>query len=151
MIDDESISKNVHRVSLETLVLSLHVVANLFWVGSIVAVGSILSAPTPALEVRGQLARLVYLRVAAPAFAVSFASALVRLALSPSYYLVATHFMHAKLPLALGVIALHHLLGARARRAERGETTALRPVPLMTALLAVLAAGSAWLALSKPF
>jgi putative membrane protein len=59
--------------------------------------------------------------------------------------------MHAKLPLALGVIALHHLLGARARRAERGETTALRPVPLMTALLAVLAAGSAWLALSKPF
>ena len=151
MVDDDSISKNVPRVSLETLVLSLHVVANLFWIGSIVAVGLVLSAPTPTLEVRGRLARLVYRRIAAPAFAVSFGSALVRLALSPSYYLAATHFMHAKLPLALGVIALHHILGARARRAETGETSSVGAVPLMTTLLAVLAAGAAWLALAKPF
>ncbi|MGC4093403.1 MAG: CopD family protein [Polyangiaceae bacterium] len=138
-------------MSLEALLLCLHVVANLFWIGSIVAVGVVLGAPTPALQARGQLARLIYRRVAAPAFALSFVSALLRLALSPSYYFVATHFMHAKLVLALGAIALHHVLGARARRAETGETSSARGALTMTALLAVLAAGAAWLALSKPF
>lgn len=151
VIDDDSIPKNVHRVPLETLVLSLHVVANLFWIGSIVAVGLLLSAPKPDVQIRGGLARLVYRRVAAPAFAVSFVTALLRLALSPGYYFVATHFMHAKLVLALGVIALHHVLGARARRAERGESASLGSVPALTLGLAVLSAGAAWLAIAKPF
>ena len=138
-------------VSLETLLVSLHVVANLFWIGAIVAVGVILGAPTPALEVRGQLARVVYRRVAVPAFIASFVSALLRLGLTPGYYFVATHFMHAKLLLALGAIALHHVLGARARRAERGETSAANAAVQLTIGLAVLAAGAAWLALTKPF
>ncbi|HET9929834.1 MAG TPA: CopD family protein [Polyangiaceae bacterium] len=138
-------------MALETLVLSLHVVANLFWIGSIVAVGLLVSAPKPDLPVRGGLARLIYRRIAAPAFAVSFVTALLRLALSPSYYFVATHFMHAKILLGLGVIGLHHVLGARARRAERGEASAMGGVPALTAALAVLAAGTAWLAIAKPF
>lgn len=125
--------------------------ANLFWIGSIVAVGLTLSAPKPDLAVRGGLARLIYRRIAAPAFAVSFVTALLRLALSPSYYFVATHFMHAKLVLALGVIAIHHVLGARARRAERGEAGSVGGVAGLTAGLAVLSAGAAWLAIAKPF
>jgi protoporphyrinogen IX oxidase len=139
------------RVSLETLLVSFHVLANLFWIGSITAVGVILGAPAPALEARGKLARAVYRRVAVPAFIVSFVSALLRLGLTPGYYFVATHFMHPKLVLALGAIALHHVLGARARRAERGETSAVNAVQLLTTGLAVLAAGAAWLALTKPF
>ena len=136
---------------LETLVLSLHVVANLFWIGSIVAVGLLVAAPKPELAVRGGLARLVYRRVAVPAFAVSFVMALLRLALSPSYYFGATHFMHPKILLGLGVIGLHHVLGARARRAERGEANASAGVPAMTIALAVLAAGAAYLGIAKPF
>ena len=140
-----------NRVSLETLLVSLHVIANLFWIGSIVAVGVILGAPAPALDARGKLARVVYRRVAVPAFIASFLTALLRLGLTPGYYFVATHFMHAKLLLALGAIALHHVLGARARRAERGEATAASAALQLTIALAVLAAGAAWLALTKPF
>lgn len=125
--------------------------ANLFWIGSIVAVGLLIAAPKPDLAVRGSLARLVYLRVAVPAFAVSFVTALLRLAMTPGYYFGATHFMHPKLLLGLGVIGLHHVLGARARRAERGEANAVGGVPALTITLAVLAAGAAWLGVSKPF
>ncbi|MFZ5897544.1 MAG: hypothetical protein ACOY0T_41225 [Myxococcota bacterium] len=138
-------------MSLESLLVTLHVIANLFWIGSSVTVGFLLVLPEPGLQLRGQLARLVYRRLATPAFALSFVTALSRLALSPSYYFVATRFMHAKLLLALGAIALHHVLGARSRRAERGETSAAAGVSWMTALLAVLSAGAAWFALTKPF
>jgi len=137
--------------SLESLLRNLHVLANLFWVGSIVAVGVILAAKAASPKERGELAHFVYRRVAAPAFGISFLMGLARLALSPAFYFKLTHFMHLKLTLALGVIALHHILGARARRAAKGEASAVNGAGRLVALLALLAVGTAWVALTKPF
>jgi putative membrane protein len=59
--------------------------------------------------------------------------------------------MHLKLTLALGVIALHHILGARARRAAAGDAGAVNGAGRLVSVLALLAAGTAWVALTKPF
>ncbi len=129
---------------------NLHVLANLFWIGSIVAVSIVLAAKSGSDRERGTIARMVYQRVAAPAFTISFVAGFVRLLLDLKFYFVSTHFMHAKLLLALGVIAVHHILGAQARRAAAGErapTTGSR----FTWALVVLAGGAAWFALAKPF
>jgi putative membrane protein len=136
--------------SLEWFLRSLHVLANLYWVGSIVAVAALLSAPSASPKERGELAGFVYRRIAAPAFGLSFLSGTVRLLLDLEYYFVTTHFMHAKLPLALGVIALHHVIGARVRRAAAGDAQAVRGTARLGVALAVLAAGAAWFALTKP-
>ncbi|MGC4067104.1 MAG: hypothetical protein QM784_21185 [Polyangiaceae bacterium] len=129
---------------------TLHVTANLFWIGGIVAVAMILplrDVGTPI--VRGQIALRVYRGVAVPAFVVSFVAATTLLFLQPVYYFVHTHMMHAKLPLALGVVALHHWLGRRTRRMATGEATP--PTRLPAVLLTVGAVGAAMLALMKPF
>lgn len=137
--------------SIESLLRNLHVLANLFWVGSIVAVGVILAAKAASPKERGELAHFVYRRVAAPAFGISFLMGFARLAMSPAFYFKLTHFMHLKLTLALGVIALHHILGARARRAAKGEASAVNGAGRLVALLALLAVATAWVALTKPF
>lgn len=137
--------------SLELILRNLHVVANLFWIGSIVAVGVLLAADVGSEKERGALAHAVYRKIAAPAFGLSFLLGGARLLLSLKYFFVVTHFMHAKLPLALGVIAIHHVLGARARRAAKGDASATRAAGRLTLALVVLAAGTAWIALAKPF
>jgi putative membrane protein len=138
-------------VSPESLLRNLHVLVNLFWIGGIVAVGLVLSAKGAPPKERGALAHFVYRRLAAPAFGISFLLGLGRLALSPAYYFKLTHFMHLKLTLALAVIALHHILGARARRAAAGDATAVEGTGRLVSALALLAVGTAWVALTKPF
>lgn len=102
---------------LETLLVALHVLANLVWIGSIVSVGVLLSwadsSPNSAALI--EAARRLYLRVATPAFVASFVFGLGRLLLSPGAYM-RLHWFHGKLAAALAVIALHHVLGARARK-----------------------------------
>lgn len=138
--------------SLKGQLQTLHVLGNLFWIGAIVAVGLLLvvSGPGSAKE-RGGLARRVYTAVAVPAFVLSFTTGLLRLVLDLPYYFTGSHFMHAKLPLALGVIALHHVIGARAQRMSDGAIGDAGPVRVLTIVLAVGAVLSGWLALTKPF
>ena len=62
----------------------LHVAANLFWIGSIMAVGWLLLADKGDSETRGALARGLYLRLAVPSFAVSSLFGLVRLLMDAS-------------------------------------------------------------------
>ena len=138
-------------MSLESWLRNLHVLCNLFWIGSIVAVGLILAAKAASAKERGELARFVYRRLAAPAFGLSFLFGLGRLALSPTFYFKLTHFMHLKLVLALGVIALHHVLGARARRAAAGDASAVEGTGRLVSGLALLVVATAWVALTKPF
>ena len=57
--------------------------------------------------------------------------------------------MHAKLPLALGVIGLHHVIGARARKTAAGALQDAGPVGTLTAVLAVLAVGASFFAIFK--
>lgn len=127
----------------------LHVCANLIWIGSIGAVGLILRDLAAPTRDRGRIALSVYRALAMPAFVVSFVAGSVMLLLEPRYYFVQTHWMHAKLLLALGVIALHHGLGARAKRTAAGTAAPVGILP--TALLVAGAMGGAALALLKPF
>jgi putative membrane protein len=71
--------------------------------------------------------------------------------MNPTLYFKATHYMHGKLPLALGVVALHHVLGARAKKMEAGEAPDAGPALTLGLVLAVLAIGSALLVVLKPF
>src|SRR5215208_4047165 len=104
---------------LTTLVFA-HLVGNLAWVGSLLAMAVVLGSSGVAAADRGLLARRIYLRVAVPAFLLSFATGLTRLVLDVELFLVRTHYMHAKLTFALVLIVLHHVLGARARRLAQG-------------------------------
>jgi protoporphyrinogen IX oxidase len=103
------------------LLLSIHVLANLVWVGSLTAIGLMLSwaakEPDAARgKVQAETALLLYRRVANPAFMVSFLFGVARLAMNAGYYMKA-HWFHGKLTMALVVIGLHHVLGAKAKRA----------------------------------
>src|SRR5882762_3961769 len=128
-------------ITLALALVSLHLFANLLWVGSISVVAWLVfvatdvpKAPsTPgALEqafkvdyrtTAAELARTIYLRFATPAFGLSFLFGVGRLAMDPGTYMH-MHWFHAKLAAALGVIALHHVIGARAKRLAAGSMQA---------------------------
>jgi putative membrane protein len=132
------------------LLLVVHVIANLVWIGSILAVAVALSADVEA-RVRGQVARAIYRKLAAPAFGVSFVAAVALLTLKLQVYFVQTHWMHAKLALALVVIVLHHMIGAKTKALESGKLSEPGPVGLLGGVLFVCALGAAFLAILKPF
>jgi putative membrane protein len=136
-------------MSLLLALRTLHVCANLLWIGSIVATAFVLRASSAAVLDRGRIALTLYRTVATPAFGISFLAAITLLVLQPGYYLVQSHWMHAKLPLALGVIVLHHWFGLKAKRMARNSGSP--PSALPATLLVVGAMGAAALALLKPF
>jgi putative membrane protein len=133
---------------LSGLIVALHVTANVVWIGSILAVGRLLAAEGDS-RLRGALALGIYQRLATPAFGISFLAGAARLVLSLNYYFVATHFMHAKLLFAFIVIGLHHVIGARAKKAASG--TAPSAAPGLAIGLLVCAAIVVFLAVLKPF
>jgi protoporphyrinogen IX oxidase len=121
----------------------VHVTANVVWIGAILAVAYTLTLRVGEPADRGKIAHALYLKLATPAFIVSFAAGAARLAMTPRYYFAETHWMHAKLLFAFGVIALHHMIGAHAkrmatgRRQEPGRVSALAWALLLCAALAV--------------
>lgn len=134
-----------------SLLLALHVVANLVWIGSILAVALVLSHGAGDAKVRGETALMLYRRLSTPGFVLAFLLGVVVLASNATYYLRTSHFMHAKLLLALGVIGLHHVIGARAKKLAAGTTQDIGPVLVLALVLLLLAAGAAILAVLKPF
>lgn len=133
------------------ILVFVHVTANVVWIGSILAVVVVLTGRAGELAVRGALAREVYRKLAAPAFGVSFLAGVIRLALDTGYYFSATKFMHGKLTFALAVIALHHVIGARVKRAESGQIASAGNVGTLGIVLLVAAACTAFFAVVKPF
>ena len=83
------------------LLIVLHVIANLVWIGSIVSVAVVTASSTAEVAIRGRLAvdSLQTARRTRLHRLVRFG--VTRLALDPHYYFVQTKFMHAKLLLAL--------------------------------------------------
>jgi putative membrane protein len=138
-------------MDLRVLLVLLHVIANLVWIGSIAAVALVLSGGRGDSKLRGEIGLDLYRKLAVPAFVASFAAGLIRLLLDTQLYLVVTKYMHPKLTLALVVIALHHVIGARAKRMAAGTKTEPSPVAVLAAVLVVCAAGAAVLVLVKPF
>lgn len=138
-------------MSLPTLLVVLHVISDLVWIGSIAAVSVVLASPAGDARTRGALAHAVYRRLAAPAFGLAFLAGVARLALSPRAYLVDSHWMHGKLTLALVVIALHHVVGGRARALAAGTKSEAGQAGTLGRVLLVAAALAAFLAVAKPF
>ena len=137
-------------LSFASALVSLHVLANMVWIGSLLSVAFLLSAASDEGFGRtaARLARKTYLRLAAPAFAVSFLCGVAVLGMSASAYMRAP-WMHAKLTLALVVIAIHHVVGARARRAADGRTECARGADWLGAAVLACSAGAVWLAITR--
>ena len=128
------------------LLLSLHVMANLVWIGSISCVGWLLAAaskePDPVrAKTTAELALGIYRRAAVPGFVLSFVFGVSQLALNAPYYMKA-HWFHGKLTAALIVIALHHVIGAKAKRAASGGVQAGGSGAILTAALLASAFGA---------
>lgn len=134
---------------MDLLLVWLHVVGNIVWIGAILAVGVTIAGRAGDAKTRGEIALSIYMRLAVPAFVLSFVCGAGRLLLDPSYYLKQHHWMHAKLPLALAVIALHHVIGGRAKKLARGTVQDGGPVAILTAVLALAAVGAAFFAIFK--
>jgi putative membrane protein len=97
----------------------IHVFANLVWIGSIASAGFLL-ARADEEKAYASASAWLYQRIATPAFGISFLAGLGRFALEPSTYMHA-HWFHGKVTFALVVIALHHVIGARAKKARAGS------------------------------
>jgi protoporphyrinogen IX oxidase len=134
---------------MDLVLIWLHVSGNIVWIGSILAVGAVLVSASAEAKVRGKLASDIYRRLAVPAFVVSFVAGMARLFSDPVYYLRLHHWMHAKLPLALAVIGLHHVIGARARKMSVGAVQEPGPAGILSVALAVAALGATFFAIFK--
>ena len=115
---------------LENTLVAIHVMANLVWIGTIASVGWLTSAASKsnnvdAQKTMGQLAHNLYLRAAVPAFLASFTFGVSRLLLAPKYYMT-SHWFHGKLTAVIIVIALHHVIGAKAKKVAAGSMQAGR-------------------------
>ena len=130
--------------------LALHVAANVVWIGSILSAGWLTGRArlmADGAEV-GRLARGIYLRFAVPGFVLSFVAGLARLLVAPGTYM-RMHWMHGKLFFVVGVIALHHIIGARTKRVAKGDTAAGKGVPIFTIALLLAAVGAVALVTMK--
>jgi putative membrane protein len=124
--------------------LTLHVLGNLVWIGSILAVGLLMARASSlgeGAEAKGLLsaAVLIYSRLAAPAFGVAFLAGVGRVALDVHTYMHA-HWFHGKLTVALIVIALHHVIGAKAKKAHTGSVQSAKSGRILS--LALLCAST---------
>ncbi len=133
------------------LIQFVHVLANLVWIGSILAVAMILAARSGDAVTRGEIASEVYKKLAVPAFVIAFAAGVLRLVFDIDRYFVATKFMHGKLLFALIVIALHHVIGARAKKMATGNKTDAGIAPTLSVILLVSATAAAFFAMLEPF
>jgi protoporphyrinogen IX oxidase len=129
----------------ELTLVWLHVTANLFWIGAIVAVAVVILADKGDAKLRGELAYKIYLHSAVPAFVVSFFAGAIRLMMDAGPYMKQP-WMHAKLLFALIVIGLHHVIGARAKKLANGDADGPGPTKVLLIVLAVSAALAAFFA-----
>jgi len=138
---------------MDNLIVALHVTSNLVWIGSIASAGWLTGAASRQEDpvVRKTVAELgygLYKRAAVPAFVLSFVFGLVRLLLDPKTYM-RLHWFHGKLTFALGVIALHHVIGAKARKTAAGSMQSGKSGAILVGVLLVCAFGTVVFAIFK--
>lgn len=129
----------------------IHVIADLFWIGSICAVALLLAKGPGDARQRGGSARLIYQTIAVPSFVAAFLAGAILLGTNLLLYFKTTHYMHGKLPLTIGVIAIHHILGSRAKKMEAGEIQDAGSALQLGGALAVMAVLATGLVMLKPF
>jgi putative membrane protein len=118
---------------IDNLLIWLHLSANIIWIGAIASVALILMADKPDARTRGELAKSIYLKLATPGFVGSFVFGLVRFVMGIGLY-GKMPFMHIKLTLALVVIGLHHVIGARAKKMANGDVEDAGPTKILLAV-----------------
>jgi len=135
----------------DLVLVALHVAANMVWVGALLA--SVLVVVDNGGPVAGQarLARTTYARLAVPAFLLSFVLGAARLGMDWRSYLVTTHFMHAKLALALVAIVAHHWIGALLKRLTDEPGTAGQMLKALAYVFGIACLGSVVLVVMRPF
>jgi putative membrane protein len=138
-------------VDVPRLLVFLHVVSNLVWIGAVASVGVVLAAELGSPRDRGALALRIYRWLATPAFVGSLMMGLLRLVHALDFYFVQTKFMHAKLFFAVGVIAIHHVLGGSAKRLASGKIEAASHSYKLVAALLAFAVVTVFFAVVKPF
>jgi putative membrane protein len=140
----------VNEAAFPLLLVAVHVLANVVWIGALLSVTLILRRASETKDPAGvaALGRQVHLRLAVPAFVVSFGAGLLRILLAPAAYAHMPWF-HVKLTFALVVIVVHHLIGARARRAAAGTPGADAGVFTMGVLVFAAAAAAVLLGVVK--
>lgn len=132
--------------------VALHVTFDLVWIGSILSVGMLLGVAAREGEAGGagtaKAALLVYRRLSIPAFGLAFLFGAARMADDAVSYLH-LHWFHGKLAAALAVIALHHVIGARAKKAAAGSMQAGRTGAILAIALFCCALSATVLAVFK--
>jgi protoporphyrinogen IX oxidase len=121
------------------LLVAVHIMANVVWIGAISSVGWVTRRSAQLDEVAGKALattayHLLYKRAAAPAFAISFFAGVTRVAQDPKAYF-SFHWFHGKLFFALLVIALHHVIGAKAKKAAAGSSQGVESSATLTGAL----------------
>lgn len=133
---------------LLTVLLATHVLSLLLWIGSLVSITRVITAGAgeePAVQARyAALARRLYRTVSSPWMGIATLAGFGMIAAARGAYFRYGWF-HGKFTLALVMLALHFVLGARVRAAEAAGRTdgvapqmrALQLGVLVTAALAV--------------
>lgn len=146
--------------TLDLLIVTVHVLAVVVWIGALAAIGLVATGEGD-VRVRGILARRIYLKAAVPGFGVAFAFGLIRLIrgwntayMNPVGQMMVGYskspWMHSKLTLALVIIALHHVIGARTRKMAN-DGAPLGPLPMLTWIVLACAAGAVFFVVVRPF
>jgi putative membrane protein len=136
--------------TISIALVAAHVLSNVVWIGSILSVAMLVERArfmADGAEI-GALARRVYTRLAVPAFLGSFVFGVIRFAADVRSY-AHMPWMHAKLTLAFGVIVLHHIIGARAKRVAGGSPEAGKGAQVLLLVTLACAAGAVWLGVAK--
>jgi uncharacterized membrane protein len=137
-------------LTLNTGLLAAHVLANVVWIGALLAECLLLGRArflADGAEV-GALARRVHTHLAVPAFLVSLGCGVARIAEDPRVYLHLP-WMHVKLAFAAGVIVLHHVAGARSRRVASGAISEGSGGPFIGAVVFLCAAVAVLLGVAR--
>jgi protoporphyrinogen IX oxidase len=139
----------VRWLPLPTLLLALHVLGNMVWIGALLSVVTVAGRAMWVAEPSevGAFARRVHSQLAVPGFLVSFLAGAGRLALTPA--LLHLPWMHAKLALAAIVIVVHHVIGGRVRRLADGGRRRLPGAITLGSIVFVCAAGAVLLGVAK--
>ncbi|MBI5515288.1 MAG: CopD family protein [Deltaproteobacteria bacterium] len=126
---------------------ALHLLSLMFWIGSLLSITRVVASGEGEAEAvrahAARLARKLYRVVASPWMGMALLTGLGLLSLDPRYYLRHGWF-HGKLTAALGVLAVHFLLGTRVRKAEAQGLTddvarSMRALQLGALLLSTVA------------
>ena len=143
------------------IVIALHVAAVVAWIGGDLAMAIVATSAEGDDKLRGKLARKLYSSIAAPGFTLAFALGLYKLltgwraATVDANGIVAGGYakapwMHVKLTLALIVIAVHHVMGARAKK-MMNDGAKPGPMAALGWVVAACALGAIVMVVLRPF